>query len=546
MKPSRAAASMLILAAVAIAAPHASSAQTPLPFPQTAAIDRILVMPFENPTGEGRLHWLREGAAVLLGDDLRVCGATPIGRDERIKAFERLGVPASATLSEATVIKLGQLLGASSVVIGSVALQGDSLNVRARTIRLDSGRMQGEVSEQSPLPDLVRMFDRLVVRLFPVLVLPPTHTDKDYAPLPAFENYIKGLVAKTPAEQVRFFQAALEHYPEYEVVRLGLWQVYTAQGDHAKALSAALEVSEKSPAYRRARFLAALSQLELKQYDQAFNTLRLLNDQKRAATVLNNMGVVQLRRGSVGPTGVPTSSFREAREVDPGDFDYSFNLGYASWVERDLPAAVYWLREAVRGNPADGDAHYVLGTALVATGADAEGAREKDLARRLSSRYAEWDRRPPGDPIPRGLERLKEDLDPAPLARGDLAFQAAEQKDQQQLARFHLEQGRRSFEHESDRDAIAELQRAIYLSPYDAEAHLLLGRVYLRNGRQRDAVAELKISLWSQETVAAHVALGEAYLQGKDVQSARGEAQRALALDPQSAEAKKLLERIGQ
>jgi tetratricopeptide (TPR) repeat protein len=258
------------------------------------------------------------------------------------------------------------------------------------------------------------------------------------------------------------------------------------------------------------------------------------------------MGVVQLRRGSVSPTGVPTSSFREARGVDPGDFDYSFNLGYASWVERDLPAAVYWLREAVRGNPADGDAHYVLGTALVATGADAEGAREKDLARRLSSRYAEWDRRPPGDPIPRGLERLKEDLDPAPLARGDLAFQAAEQKDQQQLARFHLEQGRRSFEHESDRDAIAELQRAIYLSPYDAEAHLLLGRVYLRNGRQRDAVAELKISLWSQETVAAHVALGEAYLQGKDVHSARGEAQRALALDPQSAEAKKLLERIGQ
>ncbi len=512
---------------------------------QTAAIDRILVMPFENPTGEGRLYWLREGAAVLLGDDLRVCGASAIGREERAKAFERLGVPAGAVLSDATVIKLGQLLGASSVVVGSVALQGDNLTVRARTIRLDSGRMQGEITDQAPLADLVRMFDRLVVRLFPVMILPPTHTAKDYAPLPAFENYIKGLIAETSAGQVRFLQAALKSYPDYDAARVALWQVYNAQGDHARAMSAALEVPEKSPAFRRARFAAALSQLQLKQYDQAFTTLRLLNDQKAAPTILNNLGVVQVRRGASGQSGAPNYYFTEARKLDPADFDYTFNLGYAYWIDRDLQAALYWLREAVRGNPADGDAHYVLGTVLTATGSDTEGAREKDLARRLSSSYVDWDKRPASDPIPRGLERLKEDLEPGPLARGDLAFQTAEQQDQKDLAKFHLEQGRRSFEHESDRDAIAELKRAIYLSPYEPEAHLLLGRIYLRNGRLREAIDELKISLWSQETVAAHLALGEAYLQAKDSQAARGEAQRALLLDPQSADAKSLLLRIG-
>ena len=52
---------------------------------------------------------------------------------------------------------------------------------------------------------------------------------------------------------------------------------------------------------------------------------------------------------------------------------------------------------------------------------------------------------------------------------------------------------------ESDREAIAELDRALYLSPYLADAHLLLGRIHLRNGRVRDAIDALKISLWSAE-----------------------------------------------
>jgi Tfp pilus assembly protein PilF len=40
------------------------------------------------------------------------------------------------------------------------------------------------------------------------------------------------------------------------------------------------------------------------------------------------------------------------------------------------------------------------------------------------------------------------------------------------------------------------------------------------------------------------VALGEAYLQMKDATAARAEAERALARDPSSAEAQRLLARI--
>ena len=136
--------------------------------------------------------------------------------------------------------------------------------------------------------------------------------------------------------------------------------------------------------------------------------------------------------------------------------------------------------------------------------------------------------------MPKHLERVREYLERPGAARADSALASTERRDQTELAAFHLDRGRRFFEREDDRSALTELQRAIYLSPYQAEAHLLLGRLHLRAGRTRDAIDALKISLWSEETPAAHVALGEAYLQAKDPDAARAEAERALELAPGS------------
>ena len=75
-----------------------------------------------------------------------------------------------------------------------------------------------------------------------------------------------------------------------------------------------------------------------------------------------------------------------------------------------------------------------------------------------------------------------------------------------------------------------------------ADAHLLIGKVHLRNGRTHEAVAALKISIWSAETAEAHVLLAQAYLQSRDSAAARAEAERALVLAPASAEARRVLE----
>jgi Flp pilus assembly protein TadD len=297
------------------------------------------------------------------------------------------------------------------------------------------------------------------------------------------------------------------------------------QGDSRRALAVVKAIPSDSVDARRARFLEGLAQLDLRKYDDAFKTFRTLADQRSEPAVLNNLGVVQLRRGG-SAAAKPAYFFDEAAKADPGDADYLFNLGYAHFIDRDWQAAIYWLREAVRRRPTDGVAHYVLGTALAAAGGGsaAEAGREKDLARRLSSEFAQWDRRPSNDPVPKDLERVKSDVDlPYGLAIVE-KLATSEQRDQQELARFYLDSGRRLFDRENDREAAIELGRALYLSPYMASAHLLMGRIQLRNGRVQEAIDALKISIWSDETAAAHAVLGEAYLQDKDLTAARAEA----------------------
>ena len=49
---------------------------------------------------------------------------------------------------------------------------------------------------------------------------------------------------------------------------------------------------------RRAQFLSSISLIALKQYDEAFTKLKALQDAASSPGILNNLGVVQIRRGT--------------------------------------------------------------------------------------------------------------------------------------------------------------------------------------------------------------------------------------------------------
>ena len=471
---------------------------------------RQLVIPFENATREARVFWLSEGSAVILTDDLSALGVPAITGDDRFRAFERLRVPRVATLSLATVIRLGQVVGAAQVVVGTFELQGDEIAVRARTIRLDSGRMSPEIVERGPLADLFGVYGRIARRIVPESTVSVEQMERGHPPLAAFEQYVKGVLAEAPATQITFLTQALRLSPDFQRARVALWAVHNEQGEHRDALDIVRQVPADHRLGREARFMAGISMLHLGRHQEAFTAFNDLNRERSDPALLNNLGVVQLRRPAGSTQARAVSYFGEAVKLDEADSDLFFNLGYAFWLDRDVQGAMYWLREAVRRNPADDAAHYVLGVALQASGSAAEAAREKELARQLSSVYAEWEMKQPGvNAAPRELERLKTEIDVLASLRVEDTVVAAEQRDQRAIASFHLERGRRFFEEERDAEAIAELRRTVFLAPYESEAHLLLGRIYLRTGRAQEALDALKIAVWSDPANAEATALLE-------------------------------------
>ena len=121
---------------------------------------------------------------------------------------------------------------------------------------------------------------------------------------------------------------------------------------------------------------------------------------------------------------------------------------------------------------------------------------------------------------------------------------AAGLRAQQEQAFFHLQAGRRLVAEGRDADAITELRRTIYLTPYDSEAHLLLARAYLRTAGTQAAIDELKISIWSEDRIEAHLLLAEAYLQGHEEEAARAELKIVLARDPSNADARRAIDRL--
>ena len=516
---------------------------------QPAATPRVLVLPFaaeadpSAPGGAGGNLWLGEAAAVLLTDGLTSRGIPAFTRDERIAAFDRLRLPMRATLTRATIIRVGELLGATEVVFGDVRL-ANTLSARVRIIQLGSGRQLQDVTDDADLKGIFELFDRLSGRVASTT----GHVTSPAAAWPrlsleAFEAYVKGLVAATPATGQKFLETAMSLAPRDPRILLALWRSYADQDEHEKALSVANAVALDSPLSRQARFAVAQSLIELRRNDGAYKELVALARAKSTPAISNALGIVQLRRAVTAGAESAGAYFVKAAEARPGDPDLLFNAGYAYALARDTASALHWLREAVRYDAANGDAHLVMSHVLAGAGRSVEAQRELELARLLGTSL-ETASLTLSATITPNLERLRTGLEVDAVAAVDAAVANPAARDQRDAALFHLERGRRLFEERRDRDAINELRRAAYLAPYDQETHLLLGRLYQRGGRLAEAIDELIVANWARETAAGRLALAQALFESGDRDGARREAERALVLQPSLAEAKELLKKV--
>ena len=218
-------------------------------------------------------------------------------------------------------------------------------------------------------------------------------------------------------------------------IQLELWNVYAAQDLDDRALEAANTVPAASPLFRRARFAVAQSLIALKRFDGAMHELDALYKAEPSAAVSNALGIVQLRRGPAEGTNPSTMYFARAVREAPANTTYLFNLGYAHALASNNPEALTSLRETVRLDPTDGDAHLVMSAVL---GKTPEGQRELELARSLGrlARSEPGRARRPGAGRPR-----TSGAGPWRFPGGPAGSGAPPQRDQQETAAFHLGPG---------------------------------------------------------------------------------------------------------
>ena len=368
--------------------------------------------PIRQPQTRGRIFWLGEASAVLLTDDLNAFGTDAITRQERLQAFERLQVPPVAALTDATVIRIGQLVGAARVVVGSLQMENDALVVRARSITLDTGRVQVDVTERARCRTCSRSSSgsRGASRHRRSAA---EEIARQQPPVAVFEDFIKGLLAETPATAINYLNSALKQQPSFDRARLALWECLAEQGDHRTALRRRHPSRRFRHGRGSARFLAGVSQLQLKSYDDAFATFNALAEAQPTPTVLNNLGVVQLRRGATAQTGVPTLLLHEGGRGRSGRPGLRVQPGLRLLGE----SRSRWRRSTGCAKPCGAIRPMATRTscsrgALAAQGEIAESTRAsanwRGGCRRPMTRVA---RRPGGEAVPKGLERVKNEVE---------------------------------------------------------------------------------------------------------------------------------------
>src|SRR5262249_5631095 len=146
------------------------------------------------------LQWMSECFPELLEERLRWPNLNILGREERLIAFDRIGIPYTSKLSKASSIKIGQELDAGLLVLGTFDSDGKKLDISASVLDLKDNLLKATIKETGSLEQLQVLCGRLgwkiLSQIDPTF---PMSLDTYLARFPvipnlALENYVRGLI----------------------------------------------------------------------------------------------------------------------------------------------------------------------------------------------------------------------------------------------------------------------------------------------------------------------------------------------------------------
>jgi tetratricopeptide (TPR) repeat protein len=466
----------------------------------------LLVLPFENKSTAPGLEWIGESFPEVLNQRMAEPSLFIIGREDRIFAFDHMGVPATSSPSRATIYTVAQQMDVDYVVLGTYTYDGRNFVASAQVLDMQNLRLTQPSVESGPLTDLIHIQTALAYNLLSQLHLSQLPARDQFTAsqpqvrLDSLENYVRGVLALSQPDKIRRFKEAVRISPDYTFAKLQLARTYYNQRDYEQAATWFAKVSRNTPQALEASFFYGICEYQLGDMAKAQEAFQFVASKLPLTEVQNNLGVVTARKNKWGAIDF----FRRAVQTDPRDPDYRFNLAVALSQTGNTIEAQREAKEALALKPGDSDTRALLD----------QLSRPFAATATPISPLGQANTPPPIATAPQRTfsPRLKRNYD-------ETTFRQA------QLALRNLEDAALAAKG-PERHAGSLVDR---------------GNDLLKNGFLAEAEAEFRDALSVEPQLAApHVGLAKIALKKNDMKTALQEIDRALALDSNDTEAQKL------
>lgn len=481
----------------------------------------LLVLPFNNNSGQPSLEWIREAAANILSSRFSSTGFTPLSRADRLYALDHLGLPEGFQPSRASSLKLAQTIDADDILVGSFTTQGDQVTAEARIVNVPHLRMGPPISASGNLKNLIYVFDILAWKLTRELDPGFTGSQQAFAAaganlnLNAFEQYIRGITEPDQAERMRHLQESVKISPNFSAAWMALAREEYASQQYGQAAAAFAKVSGDDADSLEAGFYRGLSLIFSGDYGKAETVFAGVARILPLAPVLSNEGVAISRQGHDG-----TAMFRQAAAADPNVADYHFNLAVSLAHHGDKTGAQSELAQALKLRPNDSEAQ---------------------------SLQATW-KQPSSAPVD-PLERIERGFDAVAFRQAAIMLNQMESArlsslSPEQRARALAAKARDYLSHGLLLEAERLYQSALAADSQVPDGHLGLAEVRARTGDDADARKEARTALELQPSAEAYLILARLDLTARRFDDARQNVQDALKLSPGNKEAQETMREI--
>jgi len=505
----------------------------------------LLVLPFENRSGNASLDWMGAAFPDVLNRRLNAAGFLTISRGDRLYAFDHLGLPLNLEPTRATAIRIAQTLDADYVICGHYTVaasapagQANQITADAEVLDVSALRLDAPIEQHGEPDHLLAMIDSLAWQI--TRQLDPAYAVEEQTFIAAdknlhsdaFEDYVRGLVAENAQYTIQDLRDAVKLDPNFAPAWLALGRAYFGNQDYEQAAATLGHLSKDDPNALEADFYRGLACFFTGNYREAEDAFAFVSTRLPLPEVVNNQGVAASRRGKDAG-----ALFQQAVAADPRDPDYHFNLAVALAHRSDTQGALKELDQLLTLRPADAEAQAFA----------AQLKNPGPVSANPDPGHAVGDTQGP-------LTRIKRGYSEAAFRQAAFEMEQVEQMRLASLAPLQrasemVKDGDQFFQRGLVLEAEREYREALKADSASAPAHAGLAAVRERDGDTDAARQEAHMSLQLTPNVPAYLVLARLDMAANQLTAAAGDVGDALKVDPANANARGMklaLERRGQ